>query len=292
MKISKIVLTKPILLAVFLLAYIGVIAAGLSVGNNRQQDAVPSGRRQFLSMTAAIAFSARFPKAKYAAAKDNLQSTQQEELVFVGCGCFWHLQHICALFEREMLGRTGNTLTCQAGYAGGKPSSRLCYHNTEHIQDYADMGHTEVVQVSLPTSGVVDFVDQLYFSQAFDPITKDRRDPMDKGPEYRNAIGLVGGMYHPLYPQIAKVAKQNGYRLTRGRGCDPDTLGRREVYVYDSSIFSFHQAEIYHQFHNDFQSLAYGPKYNNLANRALADGRLHRIDCPDRITEFVPAPPP
>ena len=79
--------------------------------------------------------------------------------------------------------------------------------------------------------------------------TVDRRDPMDLGPEYRSLIGLKGGVKHPFFGPMKKVAKKNGYKLQAGKGSDPDNLGQRLVYVYDSSEFPFHQAEIYHQFH-------------------------------------------
>ena len=32
-----------------------------------------------------------------------------------------------------------------------------------------------------------------------------------------------------------------------------DTLGTREILVMDSDKFPFYRAELYHQFHNDFQ---------------------------------------
>ena len=42
-------------------------------------------------------------------------------------------------------------------------------------------------------------------------------------------------------------AASRGIKLTPGSGGDPDTLGRRVVYVYDSAEFPFFQAEIFHQ---------------------------------------------
>ena len=53
------------------------------------------------------------------------------------------------------------------------------------------------------------------------------------------------------------------------------------------SFFSFvtrvSKAEVYHQFHNDFQSPAYGKAYNELADLAFDDGRVKDTGCPDRI---------
>lgn len=207
------------------------------------------------------------------------------ESIYIGCGCFWHLQHSVALFEREALGRGGSQLTCKTGYAGGKKGAdrdgSVCYHNNLNIADYGKLGHGEVVGLELPSDKIVDAT-KLYFSQ-FNPTTKDRIDPMDLGPEYRSLMGLPGGISHPLYPSIMKVATDAGFKLKAGKGSDPDTLGKQVVYVYDTTKFPFYQAEIYHQFHNDFQSLPYGEAYENLANRALDDGRLHTVDCPDRV---------
>lgn len=72
-------------------------------------------------------------------------------------------------------------------------------------------------------------------------------------------------------------------KLVAGKGNDPDTLGKKLVFVYDTNEFPFHQAEVYHQFHDDFQSPAYGRKYNNLANALLESGHIKGTGCPDRV---------
>ena len=111
----------------------------------------------------------------------------------------------------------------------------------------------------------------------------DRVDPQDKGPEYRSLLGLPNGDKNPLYQGIAQAASDAGFTLANGKGNDPDTLGKQLVYVYDSLKFPFYQAEVYHQFHNDFQSPAYGKAYNGLADVAVDDGRILISGCPDRI---------
>lgn len=77
----------------------------------------------------------------------------------------------------------------------------------------------------------------------------DRVDPMDRGAEYRSLIGLPGGAKHSSYPAVEAAASNAGFSLLPGKGNDPDTLGKKLVYVYDSNTFPFYQAEVYHQFH-------------------------------------------
>ena len=89
------------------------------------------------------------------------------ESIYIGCGCFWHLHHSVAVFERDTLGRGGGQLTCKTGYAGGKKKDkegRVCYHNANNIADYGKLGHGEVVGVELPSDRIVDAT-KLYFSQ-------------------------------------------------------------------------------------------------------------------------------
>merc|ERR1711976_1153389 len=99
----------------------------------------------------------------------------------------------------------------------------------------------------------------------------------------------MGGMKIPQ-GSIGDFAKEyfdlftaKGMKLVLGKGNDPDTLGTKQVFVYDTAKFPFYQAEIYHQFHNDFQSPAYGKKYNDLQKLAFDDGRLQITGCPDKV---------
>lgn len=172
------------------------------------------------------------------------------ESVYFGVGCFWHIQHEFAVAERELLHRNKSQFTCRTGYAGGNQlgeEGKVCYHNFLQVADYGRMGHGEVVGLELPSDQIVPFA-QVYFS-LFDPKTKDRVDPGDRGGEYRSLMGLPGGVSHPLYPEIVQVAQTAGFTLKPGKGNDPDTLRQQLVYVYDTKQFPFHQAEVYHQFH-------------------------------------------
>lgn len=114
-------------------------------------------------------------------------------------------------------------------------------------------------------------------------LSIERVDPGDRGSEYRSLLGLPGGVNHPVYKEIEAAGVAKGFTLEAGKGNDPDTFGKKLIYVYDSNKYPFYQAEVYHQFHNDFQNPPYGKKYNSLADVALEDGRIQPTGCPDRV---------
>ena len=181
------------------------------------------------------------------------------------------MQHEFVEAERKLLGRGDKELTSLTGYAGGKSTDkegRVCYHNFQSIADYGKLGHGEVVGMKIPESSIGDFA-----KEYFDLFTPkgERVDPMDRGGEYRSLIGLPGGVKNPRYAEVEAAATAKGMTLEAGKGNDPDTLGKKLVYVYDTAKFPFYQAEVYHQFHNDFQSPAYGKKYNDLVKEAVED---------------------
>ena len=129
----------------------------------------------------------------------------------------------------------------------------------------------------------LDLIDYINWLTPFLFNIIDRVDPMDRGAEYRSLIGLPGGIKHTSYPSIENAAEKAGFKLVEGKGNDGDTLGKQIVWVYDSTKFPFYQGEVYHQYHNDFQSPAYGKAYNELADLAVEDGRIKVSGCPDRI---------
>ena len=53
------------------------------------------------------------------------------------------------------------------------------------------------------------------------------------------------------FPLIAEAAKDKGLtlKLMEGKGDDPDTLGKKIVWVMDTEKFPFIQGEVYHQYH-------------------------------------------
>jgi len=203
--------------------------------------------------------------------------------VYFGTGCFWHIQHEFVLSERQRLNRPFNQVTSKTGYAGGTATDkegRVCYHNLQGIADYGNLGHGEVVGMRIPESSVVDFASD--YLKMFSP-NGERVDPMDRGAEYRALIGLPQGILHPSFKEIDAIANRNGFKLLPGKGNDPDTYGTKSIYVYDTAKFPFFQAEVYHQYHNDFQSKPYGKDYNILAEKAFTEGRLKVTGCPDRV---------
>lgn len=47
-----------------------------------------------------------------------------------------------------------------------------------------------------------------------------------------------------MFQQVEIAASNHGMTLVDGKGNDPDTLGKRMVYVMDSKVFPFYQAEV------------------------------------------------
>lgn len=242
-----------------------------------------SNRRSFMKnlvmggLGSVIATSS-FSDAAFAAEGENSLTD-----VYFGVGCYWHIQHEFVEAERKLLGRGDKDLTSRTGYAGGTATDkegRVCYHNFQGVADYGKFGHGEVVGMTIPQASIGDFA-----KEYFDLFTAkgERVDPMDRGGEYRSLLGLPNGADNPAYPAVEAAAIAKGMTLRMGKGNDPDTLGTKSVFVYDTAKFPFYQAEIYHQFHNDFQSPAYGKKYNNLQQVAFDDGRLKITNCPDKV---------
>jgi len=204
--------------------------------------------------------------------------------VYFGVGCFWHIQHEMVEAEMKLLGRTVSQLTSLTGYAGGttidKELGGVCYHNFKSVADYGKLGHAEVVGMTIPESSIGNFA-----KEYFNLFTSkgERVDPQDRGPEYRSLIGLPAGSKHSMYAQIEAAAISKGMNLEDGKGDDADTLGKKLVYVMDTEKFPFYQAEVYHQYHDDFQSPAYGKDYNKLADLAIEEGRMKVTGCPGRF---------
>lgn len=187
--------------------------------------------------------------------------------VYFGCGCFWHVQHEFVTLEMSAFCRQDNHITARTSYAGGTsvgPDGLVCYHNWEQKADYGELGHTEVVALTLPEAN---------FSLAAERFWQicpggNRRDPQDRGGEYRSVVGLPGGMSSPLLPQLGAGQK---VILAQGAGNEGDTLNTGKVFIYDSDTFPAHVAEKYHQFHDDMMD-KYSSDYHGLRQYAKTTG--------------------
>jgi hypothetical protein len=185
-------------------------------------------------------------------------------LVYLGCGCFWHVQHELVELEMSFFNREGASITARTAYAGGTrlgPEGALCYHNFADVADYGALGHTEVVSLMVPETSVGAVAAK--FWELCPEGT--RADPQDRGGEYRSVIGLPGGMTSPYLSVFQKGA--GGTTLLEGIGNEGDTLYHHEVYVYDTESFPAHVAEKYHQFHDDMAQ-GYGSSYHELRDYA------------------------
>lgn len=193
--------------------------------------------------------------------------------MYIGAGCFWHVQAVVNVAEEEILGRrSSGNVTGLTGYAGGRDNGgdTVCY------TDYGRRGHTEVVAVrQVPSDLLEKFADHLWKGLF---VNGERSDDVNRGGEYRAALGFSGGLAgDPAMATLWARSGGNAAKLIEGRGDDEDSLGKKEIYVYDSDAFPFHQAELYHQFHD------YRGNYREIL---LKSGVLQDTDCPSEVEAF------
>ena len=84
-----------------------------------------------------------------------------------------------------------------------------------------------------------------YFTQGFErtPSGLQRADPLDSGPQYRNALGLPGGTNSTHYPAVVRAAAAVGMPLRQGvGGPDHDEQDEGVVWVYVSAARVGHHA--------------------------------------------------
>ncbi|CAK9083173.1 unnamed protein product [Durusdinium trenchii] len=236
---------------------------------------MPMNQRYYLSFLLPSLFlsgcaDAALPQA-CAHPDPSIRSGDTEVKVYFGCGCFWHVQHEFVVDEMTKLCRQDGNITARTAYAGGThmDNGLVCYHNALGKADYGQLGHSEVVSMSVPVSAFATF------AQTFWDICPKgvRRDVQDIGGEYRSVVGLPGGIHSSLMKDLASSATA---KLVPGTGNEGDTLGSDTVIVYDSDHFPAHVAEKYHQFHDDMMD-HYGGAYHALrgfAARRVADENL------------------
>lgn len=211
--------------------------------------------------------------------------------VYLGNGCFWHTQYDFVLVEQEDGGafgsRNDSDVTSLVGYAGGRhqaSNGAVCYHGVP-ATDYGRLGHSEAVSVQLDAGNRTKAIAQLaavakvYFEHGFQDHDgkRQRLDPQDAGPEYRNVIGLPGGKANTEWWPVIEAANIYNMPLLDGRGGNRgDTQDEYVVYIYDSSEFPFFRAEAYHQFHpNDVIRRPVPSSYTiELKQRQREAGRL------------------
>mmetsp|Transcript_39 Transcript_39/g.78 ORF Transcript_39/g.78 Transcript_39/m.78 type:complete len:304 (-) Transcript_39:101-1012(-) len=258
--------------------------------SNSQYDEFPSSRRTFMKNLGAAVVgtttAASFITSNPAFADDDIVVSNQDEIeVYFGCGCFWHVQHEFVEAERKILGRSDSQITSRAGYAGGKAGAmdgKVCYHNAGQIADYGKLGHAEVVRLQIPKDKFEDFAVE-YFN-LFDN-KGDRPDQFgDRGPEYRNLVGVPGGTQSEYAKLLVSASVKSGDKLdfAKGRGDDPDA--RAVSFVMDTADYPFFVAEQYHQFHDGFNlGENYPGSYNGLAGKMAKTGTLGVSNCPNGL---------
>lgn len=195
------------------------------------------------------------------------------------------MQHEFVQAERNILNREDSSLTARAGYAGGLGSSdqgRVCYHNAANVGDYGSLGHAEVVAMRIPSSSFEDFAKE-YF-KLFDAKGNRPDQNGDRGPEYRNLIGLPGGGKSPYASKVISASQAVGDKLDFAVGKGNDRDARAVSFIMDTDKFPFYVAEQYHQFHDGFNlNENYPGSYNGLAKK-LADAgeeKFAQSTCPN-----------
>ena len=209
--------------------------------------------------------------------------------VYFGNGCFWHTQYDFYTVEIDTQGpfqRTMGEVTGRVGYAGGKgtgPAGQVCYHGGPEGTEYENMAYAEAVQVMLTwgkEEAQFDALAKKYFEDTFHEVDGKmiRGDPGDRGPPYRNVIGIPGGVKGPLYAALVKANVHGMDLVEGGKGGDPsrDTIDQHTVYVYCSILYPFYRGEQYHMFHP-----------NVVLGRDVPDTYLHQASQATRDRHWV-----
>jgi len=211
-------------------------------------------------------------------------SAEEESVeVYFGCGCFWHVQHEFVEAERKILGRNDGALTSLAGYAGGNAGAKdgkVCYHNAAFVSDYGSLGHAEVVRMRIPPSRFGAFAEE--YCKLFDKDGNRPDQSGDRGPEYRNLVGIPGGTASPLARELVDASVRTGDKLDFGKGKGDDPDARATVFIMDTSKHPFYVGEAYHQFHDGFNwGEDYPQSYNSLGKAVAKAGGLPASSCPN-----------
>jgi len=231
-----------------------VLADGetVSVNGTHLGHNLPDGRNRYCIDLVSIAGTA----------SSNATCVGGGTAVYFGNGCFWHTQFDMYSVEIEApFSRTPETATARTGYAGGSgagPAGQVCYHGGPSGTFYGVPGglhHAEAVQVYLDedrTAAAAQFkaLADKYFGETFHRSGGQmiRGDPQDRGADYRNVIGVPGGLAGAFGPAIKA---SNLYSMPLIEGGPGDSTDEGVVYVYDSNSYPFYRAERYHQYHRN-----------------------------------------
>ena len=144
-----------------------------------------------------------------------------------------------------------------------------------------------MVGMRIPPAQFANFAKE-YFA-LFDASGNRPDQAGDRGPEYRNLVGVPGGADSPLGRALVEASVAAGDRLdlARGRGGAGDVGGRGDgdaravVWVLDTAEFPFLVGEPYHQHHDGFASGEdYPGSYNSLGQKRLKAGGFLDSGCP------------
>ena len=241
-----------------------------------------------LATGALISTNLSFFRPTYTNAMEETNIMEENIEVYFGCGCFWHVQHEFVMAEKKLLNRKDMEITARAGYAGGgnqgigRKDEKVCYHNAAQIADYGSLGHAEVVRLSIPPSSFSSFAEE-YFA-LFDDKGNRPDQFGDRGGEYRNLVGIPGGVKSKYAQMLVDASIKTGDKLdfAKGKGNDPDA--RALAFVMDSNEFPFYVGEQYHQFHDGFNiGENYPGSYNGLAGALSKEGILGLSECPNGL---------
>lgn len=196
-------------------------------------------------------------------------------------------------FELNLLGRETENVSAVAGYAGGTSKSKqVCYFTGPKSSHYERLGHCEAVRVAPSSQLEFEQYARRYFNQFVHVPGRGmaRSDPQDRGPGYRCAVGIPGGLREGSpYVDMLRNANQHAMELRDGRGAAIDKQGRSTepdilnvVFVYDSESEPghFYQAEHYHQCH-DGAGQPFPQWYKRDVKNSLERRLLSSTGCPD-----------
>ena len=110
-----------------------------------------------------------------------------------------------------------------------------CYHNLQGKNDYGKLGHAKLLGMTIPASKYEDFAREYFKLLGPDGSRPDQFG--DRGPEYRNLIGVPGGKESPFIQSLLSATKKEGDKVdfAKGKGNDADL--KALVWIMDSQEY-------------------------------------------------------